>query len=52
VSLADWFRRHRNVFSVSAREVAVSPGDDDMRPLDVSEDEVADGEPPSRAGEP
>ena len=25
-----WFRRHRNVFSISTREVVAKPGDDDM----------------------
>ena len=30
MSLADWFRRHRNVFSISTREVIAKPGEDDM----------------------
>jgi len=84
MSLADWLRRHRNVFSISTREVVAKPGDEDMlveeygeravearrKPgysirnlyggrrsaapgpgnpltqLDLSEDEIADGEPP------
>jgi hypothetical protein len=85
MSLADWFRRHRNVFSISTREVVAKPGDEDMlveeygeravearrpsgygtrsgrwgtvtgygsrsqgtvKPLDVSGDEIADGEQP------
>jgi hypothetical protein len=83
MSLVDWFRRHRNVFSISNREVIAKPGEDDMLveeygergvearhpagyatrsggvapgpggasartvvPLDVSEDEIADGESP------
>lgn len=80
MSLTDWFRRHRNVFSISTREVVAKPGDEDMlvgeygeravearHPAgwgtrlkgigygdpregtvvpEVSEDEVADGEPP------
>ena len=84
MSLVDWFRRHRNVFSISTREVVAKPGDEDMLveeygkravearrpigygrriggtgtgrlgiwsktpvpPLDVSEDAIADGEPP------
>jgi hypothetical protein len=84
MGLVDWFRRHRNVFSISTREVVAKPGDEDMlveeygeravearrapgygtrsggnvrqafvgrpggveTPLDVSEDEIAEGEPP------
>ena len=83
MSLADWFRRHRNVFSISTREVIAKPGEDDMLveeygergvearhpagyaarsggvapgpggasartvvPLDVSQDEIAEGESP------
>ena len=75
MSLAEWFLRHRNVFSISAREVAAKPGDEEMlveeygeravearrpsgyvfrlrfprrpvMPLEVSEDEIAEGEPP------
>ncbi len=30
MSLRDFFRRHRNVFSISTDEVDVEPGDDDM----------------------
>jgi hypothetical protein len=30
MSLRDWFRRHRNVFSISTREVDAEPGDHDM----------------------
>ncbi len=30
MGLADFFRRHRNVFSVSTQTVVAKPGDDDM----------------------
>lgn len=30
MSLGDWFRRHRNVFSISTRGVVAEPGDEDM----------------------
>jgi hypothetical protein len=30
MGLADFFRRHRNVFSISSKEVDAEPGDEDM----------------------
>lgn len=30
MGLADFFRRHRNVFSISSKEVGVEAGDQDM----------------------
>ena len=49
MGLADFFRRHRNVFSTSTDEVEAAPGDDDMLIEEYGERAVEARRPPMTA---